>query len=448
VSSYPAALDTLPTDLEGRDRSDTGEPKAGEPEGEGFHAGLHNDVDSAMMQVQGTLGTNPQGASATVAARISAAEAATTLRELLSNKDTDGTLAANSNTKYPTQKAVKNYVDTATGLLIPKSLVDAKGDLLAGTADNTVARVAVGSDGQVLTADSAQSAGVKWATPSSGSTSPAARLATVAALAANTRTGNKLEANANGAIATIDSVAPSVGDYVLVKNEATGANNGFYKVLALGGAGSKWSMERASEMDSSEKARPGMLITVSEGEVNRNSAWQLTTDATITLNITALAFAPAAGPRIKCKLRRTASLSVPNSEAVKVPWSDAGGSLGLNIGGCWSAENPTRILLPIPEQDWLLLGSLMFDDENVTTGERSAFVTLNGGSNNTLFQHQHSFSGRNGRAVPFSAMHLESKAGDYLEVGVFQDSGSTRKIEADQYGTGFEICSATLKLLN
>lgn len=33
------------------------------------------------------------------------------LKELLSNKDTDGTLAANSDTKYPSQKAIKTYVD-------------------------------------------------------------------------------------------------------------------------------------------------------------------------------------------------------------------------------------------------------------------------------------------------------------------------------------------------
>jgi hypothetical protein len=34
------------------------------------------------------------------------------LRELLSNKDTDGTLSSNSDVKYPSQKAVKTYVDT------------------------------------------------------------------------------------------------------------------------------------------------------------------------------------------------------------------------------------------------------------------------------------------------------------------------------------------------
>ena len=52
---------------------------------------------------------------------------------------------------------------------IPKTIVDAKGDLIAGTASDTVARLAVGTNGQVLTADSAEASGVKWATAASGS---------------------------------------------------------------------------------------------------------------------------------------------------------------------------------------------------------------------------------------------------------------------------------------
>ena len=49
---------------------------------------------------------------------------------------------------------------------IPESLIDAKGDVIVGTANDTAARLAVGADGQVLTADSTQTAGVKWAAPS------------------------------------------------------------------------------------------------------------------------------------------------------------------------------------------------------------------------------------------------------------------------------------------
>jgi hypothetical protein len=55
--------------------------------------------------------------------------------------------------------------DPHPGYLL-ESLVDAKGDLLGASADNTPARLAVGTDGQVLTADGAQLLGVRWATPS------------------------------------------------------------------------------------------------------------------------------------------------------------------------------------------------------------------------------------------------------------------------------------------
>lgn len=53
-----------------------------------------------------------------------------------------------------------------------KGIVDVKGDLLVATADNTVARVPVGADGQVLTADAASAAGLKWAAAGGGAPSP------------------------------------------------------------------------------------------------------------------------------------------------------------------------------------------------------------------------------------------------------------------------------------
>jgi hypothetical protein len=55
-----------------------------------------------------------------------------------------------------------------TGSGILESLIDAKGDLIVGSAADTAARLAVGTNGQVLTADSGETTGVKWATPSGG----------------------------------------------------------------------------------------------------------------------------------------------------------------------------------------------------------------------------------------------------------------------------------------
>lgn len=51
---------------------------------------------------------------------------------------------------------------------IQNAIVDAKGDLIAATAADTPARLAVGTDGQVLIADSTAATGIKWGTAASG----------------------------------------------------------------------------------------------------------------------------------------------------------------------------------------------------------------------------------------------------------------------------------------
>lgn len=65
----------------------------------------------------------------------------------------------------PNALATDIIVTPATNVV---ALVDAKGDLIVGTAADSLARLGVGSNGHVLTADSGEIAGVKWAAPAGG----------------------------------------------------------------------------------------------------------------------------------------------------------------------------------------------------------------------------------------------------------------------------------------
>jgi hypothetical protein len=78
---------------------------------------------------------------------------------------TNQVLAKNSNTDMDFK-----WVADASG--IPATIIDAKGDLIAGTAADTAARLAVGTNGQVLTADSTAATGLAWAT-AAGASGPA-----------------------------------------------------------------------------------------------------------------------------------------------------------------------------------------------------------------------------------------------------------------------------------
>lgn len=81
---------------------------------------------------------------------------------------------------------------------------------------------------------------------------------------------------------TIDGVLSSA-DRMLVKDQTAGAENGIY-VTAAGA----WA--RSTDMDTSAETLSGAVIPVTKGTINADVAFQLTTDAAITLDTTALVF--------------------------------------------------------------------------------------------------------------------------------------------------------------
>jgi hypothetical protein len=80
--------------------------------------------------------------------------------------DIEGVTAGTGLTGGGTSGTVTLALDSAA--VIAPTIVNAKGDLISASADNTPAILSVGTNGQVLTAASGEATGLQWATPVPG----------------------------------------------------------------------------------------------------------------------------------------------------------------------------------------------------------------------------------------------------------------------------------------
>lgn len=110
------------------------------------------------------------------------------------NDYTDEGLALKASITQMNLKADKTYVDSQDNARVARSLFTAKGQILAATASSTPSALPVGANGQVLTADSAQTRGMKWDDITSSSRA-------MGVLEASYR-GGKAKVKVNGSLST------------------------------------------------------------------------------------------------------------------------------------------------------------------------------------------------------------------------------------------------------
>lgn len=161
-------------------------------------------------------------------------------KELLANKSTDTSLGT-SDTLYPTQNAVKTYVDAvAQGLSIKQSV----------------------------------------------------QYATAAALPANTYNngasgvGATLTGVATGVL-TVDGSNVALNDRILVKDEAAPANNGIYLCTVAGALGVAYVLTRSTNMDQAAEI-PGAFTFVEDGTVNDGAGFVVADAGPFTIGTTAI----------------------------------------------------------------------------------------------------------------------------------------------------------------
>jgi hypothetical protein len=139
--------------------------------------------DVGLANVDNTTDANKPVSTATQTAldlKLASATAATTyetitnvaLKAPINNPTFTGTVAGitatmvglgNVDNTSDANKPVSTATQTALDLKVDESLFDAKGDILVASADNTPAKLAVGTNGYLLTANSSATNGVEWA---------------------------------------------------------------------------------------------------------------------------------------------------------------------------------------------------------------------------------------------------------------------------------------------
>jgi hypothetical protein len=199
-------------------------------------------------------------------------------------------------TSGPTNLVVGAIADGSFARRSGATLVGAAFGTSAGTVtEGNDARIPTQAENDALAgtsgAPSSTNAFVTDADPRNYSIHPPVRAATAAALPAYTRTTNVITASANGALAAVDGVTLVVNDRLLLKNGAAGADNGIYTVTTVGDGSNPYVLTRASDMNASADVLPSCLVMVQEGTTQADTCWQLTTNAAITLNTTALTYA-------------------------------------------------------------------------------------------------------------------------------------------------------------
>ena len=121
------------------------------------------------------------------------------------------------------------------------------------------------------------------------------RVATTGNLSGTYNNGNgTITAGSNGAI-SIDGVSLSVNDRVLVKDQSTGAQNGFYKVTTVGSGSAAFVLTRTPDADAASELTAGAFTFVEEGTANADNGYVLSTDGAITLGTTAITFEQFSG---------------------------------------------------------------------------------------------------------------------------------------------------------
>ena len=199
---------------------------------------------------------------------------------------------------------------------------------------------------------------------------------------------------------TIDGVAVSADERVLVKNQSTGSENGIYDCKA-----GSWS--RSSDFDANSEVTGGAFVFVEQGTANADQGYVLTTDGSITVGTTSLAFTQFSGAgnitagdglaksgnELSADLKTNGGLVIESSKiAVDLAASSITGTLAITNGGTGATSaSAARTALGVAigsdvqafDQGLADIAGLAVTDGGIIVGDGSNFVLETGATART-----------------------------------------------------------------
>lgn len=162
--------------------------------------------------------------------------------------------------------------------------------------------------------------------------------------------GATLTATANAAI-TLDSssVSPTVGQRVLIKNQASAFQNGIYTVTTVGSGSVPFVLTRATDMDvavngTNYNQYDGATVYVESGTTNAGTAWSSTTVGTVTVGTTNIPFAQLAGPGT---ITQGTGITVTGNQvaiSATYPGQNTIVTVGTITSGAWQSSTAIAVL--------------------------------------------------------------------------------------------------------
>lgn len=139
---------------------------------------------------------------------------------------------------------------------------------------------------------------------------------------------------------SVDSNAPAAGDRVLVKDQASGFQNGIYVVTATGSGIASYILTRVSDYNTPTEITPGMTTYVISGTANTDTTWAVSYTPPLVIGTNNLVYTEA-----------SISNAVPNTRTITVAGTanqltSSAGAQDLSANRTWTLSFPTLIVNP------------------------------------------------------------------------------------------------------